>query len=373
MMRGAPSFRAPALALALLGSLWLIARTLPTPWIDRVWIGLWTPTALALRSALADSSPLPLTLYLALAVGTGALLLATTMGRGWRRRLLWAAVPLLALGPLFEFSFGLGYRRSTLAEQLELPSEAATAAMLLDLGGRLKALIWTLDPGDPSPFALDAPWPLEAIADGGRCVALSEQRIAGRAAPLATTTVVRRLPAGTLLRSGFVGITDPWTLEVFVDAGLAPLSALQTALHEWGHALRYAREADTEALALLAGLACENELVRFASALSALVQVQREGLRRFSSDVALRQEFLALAAELPLSAQVAFAAAQEATDRYRSAVAEGVTRASYDLYLRVQGSEAGLADYGRAAAILMAADARCSSAVAPPSWCPTWP
>lgn len=370
-MKRLVSLRAPLIALTLLALGWGLARQLPSAWIDGVWLALLTPPSLALRSALASASPLPLTLVALLAVLALALVAARRAGGGFGRRLLWGLVPLVALGPLFEFSFGLAYRRAPLAQLLDLPSEAASSEELLRFGERLRDLVWDLDPDDPEAVALGAPWNEAAMAAGGRCVAALEQQIAGRSAPLATSSRVRRLPAGTLLSGGFAGITDPWTLEVYVDAGLPPLAALQTALHEFGHALRFAREADTEALALIAGLGCDDPWVRFASASSALTQLQWEGIRRFGADAELRERFVALGTEAPPTLQVAQRASSEAGRLHRRAVAESVTRVGYDLYLRTQGIEAGLADYSRAAAILMAADLRCGDRDG--AWCGRWP
>jgi hypothetical protein len=146
------------------------------------------------------------------------------------------------------------------------------------------------------------------------------------------------------------------------------VAALSTGLHELAHAAGWAREAETDALAMLAGLACADPDVRFAAALHGLLLVRSELGRVAHADPAWREALAARWATLPPAAGAAWAASRAATERYRSATVERAAGAVYDTYLRSQGVEAGLADYGRAGVLLVNALRACDAGAAAP-WC----
>src|SRR5690606_5910164 len=71
----------------------------------------------------------------------------------------------------------------------------------------------------------------------------------------------------SMLRFGFSGFVVPWLLEPHVDPGLPTAALVGVALHELAHSAGYAREAEAEAVALVAGLSCEDPSARYAAAL----------------------------------------------------------------------------------------------------------
>ena len=356
-------------ALASLAGLWWALRSAPPAWIDDVWAHRYLPPLSHATAALADALPWSLTLLGAVALLAGVVALALAGPGGSRSaRLAWAAVPLLALGPAFELAWGLGYRRTPLETRLGLPTAAPTADAAWGALDHLLAVAIASAPSDERRVALDAPWSTAAVAAGSACVASADAHASGRTAALRLPSGVRRLPAGFLLQGGFVGVQLPWWREPHVDGGLPPAAALATALHEFAHAAGWAREAETDALAVLAGLACPDPEVRFAAALHGLLRVRSELGRAVHEDEGWRAVLAARWATLPPAAGAAWAATSAAIARHRSAPVERVATAAYDTYLRSQGVTAGMADYDRAGVVLVAALAGCAADRSAP-WC----
>ncbi|MEJ2665524.1 MAG: DUF3810 family protein [Deinococcales bacterium] len=159
-------------------------------------------------------------------------------------------------------------------------------------------------------------------------------------------TRVKWLPPGTLLRAGFAGVTSPWLLEPHVDAGLPPVARLATAAHELTHAAGFAREADTDAVAVLAGIRCDDPAVRYALALHALSSLAAG----MAPDAAA-----ALVKALPPRARGDLQALDSAVARYRLPWLQRATDAAYGTYLRSRGVSGGMADYGRAITLVVQA------------------
>jgi len=359
----------PWTALGLVAVAWGALRALPSGWIDEAWLRGWLPPASRLSAAAIDAVPFSWSLLtgLLLAIALGGLALSGVR-RGRRHRLVWAAVALLALGPTFELAWGLGYRRSPLEARLGLPSsrpapEAAWAAL-----DRFLSLAGADAPYDLERLAAGAPWWARAVEAGSACVARVDAYVVGRSEPLRLPTRLRRLPAGALLTGGFAGVQAPWWREPHVDGGLPPAAALTTGLHELVHTAGWAGEAETDALAVLAGLACDDPDVRFATALHGLLLTRAELLRHLQADPGGRAELDRRWATLPPAATAAWAASSAALARHRSPTVERAVGATYDAYLRASGVEAGLADYGRAGELLLAALERCGSFPDAP-WC----
>jgi hypothetical protein len=164
--------------------------------------------------------------------------------------------------------------------------------------------------------------------------------------PLPTVAgTVKSLPAGWMLRFGFAGVVNPWLLEPHVDAGLPTAAGLAVALHELAHTAGFAREAEAEAVGLLAGMSCGDERVRYAASLKAA-----SSLSGLLTPLA-RESYLA---RWPAVATADEAAATEASQRYLSPRAADLAARAYDTYLGSQGAEGGMDDYGRAATIVAA-------------------
>jgi hypothetical protein len=111
------------------------------------------------------------------------------------------------------------------------------------------------------------------------------------------------------------------------------------------HTVGFAREAEAEAVGLLAGLACGDERVRYAASLKAA-----SSLAGLLTPLA-RESYLA---RWPAVATFDEAAAAEASQRYVSRQAATVASRVYDTYLGSQGTAGGMDDYRRAATIVAA-------------------
>ena len=362
----------PWAALAALAAAWSALRLLPVGWIDGPWASGVLPPVSAATAAWIDASPVSLTLasagvwlLLVIAVAARRTLARTT-------RLGWVLVLVAALGPTFELAWGLGYRRTPLEAQLGLGTEAPTAASAWAALERVLGVASASSPPEVASVALGAAWRDDAFAAAAGCVAAADAFVLRRDAPLRLPGRVRALPAGVLLSGGFAGFQAPWWREPHLDGGLPPVAATSVALHELVHAAGWAREAETDALATLAGLACGHPDVRFAAALHALLLVRAELGRVEHDDPEWRARLDAAWETLPAAAGDAWAASRAALLRHRSATVERAAEAVYDGYLRVQGVEAGIADYGRASVLLVNALAACAAtppSVAPAPWC----
>jgi hypothetical protein len=360
----------PWAVLAGLVAAWGALRVLPAGWIDGPWAAGLLPPLSAASAAAIDASPISLTL-----VGAGVWLLVVVVTATRRTldrtsRLAWVLTLVAALGPTFELAWGLGYRRSPLEARLALGTAAPTAEPTWAVLDRLLTLAIASAPPSREAVALDARWRPDAFAAAATCVAAADAHVVGRDAPLRLPNRVRVLPAGLLLSGGFAGFQAPWWREPHLDGGLPPVAATSTGLHELAHAAGWAREAETDALATLAGLACADPDVRFAAALHALLLVRAELGRVAHDDPAWRARLDAAWATLPAVAGDAWAASRAATLRHRSATVERAAGAVYDGYLRAQGVEAGIADYGRAGVLVVNALGACDGATTQPTpWC----
>ncbi len=360
----------PWTVLAALAAAWAALRVVPDGWIDGPWAGRLLPALSSTSAAWIDASPLSLTI-----IGTLAWLLAVIAVAARRTlppasRVAWALVWVAALGPTFELAWGLGYRRTPLEAHLGLGAEAPTAEPTWAVLDRLLAAATASAPPSSEAVALEAAWRDDAFAAAAACVAAADAFVLGRDAPLRLPGRLRELPAGLLLSGGFAGFQAPWWREPHLDGGLPPVAATRTALHELAHAAGWAREAETDALATLAGLACDDPDVRFAAALHGLLLVRAELGRVAHDDPAWRERLNGAWATLPAVAGDAWAADRAAIQRHRSATVERAAGAVYDGYLRAQGVEAGIADYGRAGVLLVNALANCDGAAdSPAPWC----
>ncbi|MEJ2287534.1 MAG: DUF3810 family protein [Deinococcales bacterium] len=311
----------------------------PEPFIEaRFARGLFPVTSHVL-APVVGTVPWSLTLTLVLALVAAVLIsLVTRAGRRFLRRALlpWAAA-LLVFG--FMLVWGLAYRRATLAQLLDLPPGTVTEGELSTARARLLAVLRS-SADSPAPSAAD-------VAAAGRCVEREVERLTG--SRVAVPSRVKLLPPGTLLRFGFAGVTSPWLLEPHVDAGLPPVTRLATATHELTHAAGFAREADTDALAVLAGLRCNDPTVRYALAVHGidllLVALPQKSAQR-------------LLAGLPGRTLQDLRAASEAAARYRVPWLQRAATATYGTYLKSRGVTAGMADYGRATTLVVRALAR---------------
>lgn len=311
----------------------------PEPWVERLFARGLFPVVSRVLAPWVGAVPWSVTATLA-----GALLLTvlaalpTRAGRRFLRRHLlpWTAA-LLVLG--FMLIWGLAYRRAPLATLLGVPATAPSAAEVATAEARLlSTLRRSVDSAPPGSADVTA---------AGRCVEREVRRLTGERVDVPRR--VKMLPAGTLLSLGFAGVTSPWLLEPHVDAGLPGITRLATATHELTHSAGFAREADTDALAVLAGVSCDDPAVRYALSLHGL------DLLLVSLPDAARQRLLE---SLPQRALRDLRAASAAAARYRVPWLQRAATATYGTYLRSRGVQAGMADYGRATTLVIQALAR---------------
>jgi len=353
---GRRSCRRVGLPLALL-ALGAVLALVPWPatWVERAFSRGLFPLTSHVLAPIVSAAAFSLTGLLALAVVAALLvgLLVDRRGAGSRRRLTCVWLPWLAAVLLsgFMLTWGLAYRRDTLASLIGVPSTPPTPAQTAAAQAELLAVLRGAA-ASPTPDAAD-------IAAAAECVGREVARLTGTRVDVPTR--VKWLPAGTLLRAGFAGVTSPWLLEPHVDAGLPPVARLATATHELTHAAGFAREADTDAVAVLAGIRCADPAVRYALALHALSSLAAG----MAPDAAA-----ALVNALPPRARGDLQALDSAVARYRLPWLQRATDATYGTYLRSRGVRGGMADYGRAITLVVQAltrPARPSPLPAPPT------
>jgi len=315
--------------------------------VDHLYLATWFPRWQRLSAALTAPVGPSLTLVL-----LGALLTSLAAFAVWG---VWAPLGRRALGRLaawsaavlvlwFPLGFGLAYRAGTLEAAvagLREPSAEAARDWLLD------ALVAAAAALPSGPGALPGAGAPEVGAAAARCVAATAADLRAGLLPDTASPAglsagpavrVKELPAGTLLRFGYAGVVSPWLLEPHVDGGLPPVAALGVALHELAHVAGFAREAEAEAVAHLAGITCDDAWVRYAATLrlaGRLSAVLDEGAAR------------AFVSAWPARAVADTRAAGEAVARFESPGLRRATDAAYDAYLRAQGSSDGLAGYDR--------------------------
>lgn len=339
--RGRGARRMPITLLTLLAAgAALTLAPWPAAWVEGAFSGGLFPLTSRVLAPLVGAVPFSLTGTLLAALLAAALAtLATPRGRArFGRRLLRRWLPWTVAVALlwFDLAWGLAYRRDTLAQLLRISAGPPTAAQVRVAQGRLLDVV-TGTAGTPSAGRAD-------VAAAARCVAAEVMRVTGTRVDVPRR--VKQLPPGTLLRAGFSGVTSPWLLEPHVDAALPPAAKLATATHELTHAAGFAREADTDALAVLAGLHCGDPAVRYALALHALLGLAA-GMTPNESGTLL--------AALPQRARNDVRALDAASARYRLPWLQRATTAVYGTYLRSRGVSGGMADYGRAITLVVQA------------------
>ncbi len=342
--------------MALLNAALLLA---PESWLEAVWMQRIWPLWPAVTARLHALLPLPVTLAALLVVAL--LTLAWALRRPPRaRRGLLALVTVSAVAlSTFVPAWGAAYRRAPLATTLGFELKTADPEALLDVLEALVARVAAEAPSEPLVVLADGPSLAAAAAAAARCVAEADAYVSGR--PVALPPRVRSLPAGTFLRAGFAGMALPWLLEPHVDAGLPAAAWLGVAAHELTHAAGWAREADTDALSILAGFACDHPWVRYASALRAVQVVStslRPLLREGSAEHVRLQRALAALPEVAHEDRAAQVAA--ARRWYAPGLAAAVTGV-YDNFLRSQGVREGVADYDAAGTLVGAALVACKA------------
>lgn len=337
-----------SLILGALAVLWTLFPP-PAAWVERVYSQGLYPLIAAVLIPITGAAPLPLAGILLILL---PLLLIFLLARSWRRRegkkrhwfgrWLLRLASVMALGyALFLFLWGANYQREPVEAQLELTSEVLDEPIRAP---ELRTLAESL---------LDVV--LEnagAERDGARAEASLRRAVQDVVAALnqgRTPTLPagsKRLPAGLLLTFGNAsGMVSPLTLEAFVDGGLPEYRYLATSAHELAHLAGYAVEADTDLISAIAGLRADDAYARYAMGLRFFRQVSRQlpsNARR------------TLYARLPDEALRDIAETLSAFEQFTPPpIVATVQVAVYDTYLRTQGMEEGIEDYGRVVNLLI--------------------
>ena len=323
--------RHPSIVGLLVSAALLLWWTLypPAPeLVERYYSRLLYPLLARLLVGLSDSVTWSLAVPL-------LLLLLLLLIISFARSFWWGLRGLISLYLAFVLLWGANYQRLPLAQQLGLDESPVQAEEMATLAEVLLEHIL-----ENAEAERDASRALEA----GRSAMQSLQRDISGVAVQLPQQIKTPLPEGWLLRwGGASGVISPLTLEAHVDPALPSSSFIAIALHELAHIAGYAGEADADLLAALAGLQADDGYMRYAMALR-LFQMLPRDLRRSLQD------------DLPEPARQDLAALQAAYERHRAPLwLREAQRSIYDGYLRSQGVEAGIADYGRTPTLLVQA------------------
>lgn len=253
--------------------------------------------------------------------------------------LLGLVITAATLYALFILLWGANYGRTTLETHLKLSTDTEPSTLeVIMLSESLGNIIRQTVTAAPN-------WETDVAAATASLQRVTEA-LEGRSVTL--PRVIKRTPPGVLLITGrATGITSPWTLEGYVDRALPYPVQLATALHESAHIAGYTGEAEADFVTGLAGLTAPNDSLRYSVALSLFERAAR----------GLTPERIGPTYEdLPAKAKRDLTELRRAYNRYKppGIVTQAQARI-YDSYLKGQGVSAGIADYDRAAVLLMAA------------------
>ena len=246
-----------------------------------------------------------------------ALLLTLFTRQRWR--ILGPAILFAAL--VFPFTFGLGYRTTQLEARLHVASAAPdVAGLAAHTGDALLRL--------PSE-------PLATFGEQAERAATCVHEFLTTAAlfPTWKAPTPRQLPNGWLLTFGVSGFINPFTHEVHVDPALPGWYTEHVLRHEFAHTAGFSREAEAEAVALLAGLGCRDAGARYTGYTALAVWLHHAGA--------------VASGTLPSGVQLDIAALSGALEQHTNTALEQATSAVYSQYLQTQGTE-GTSDYARA-------------------------
>ncbi len=311
-----------------------LSKVLPPPWVNSIY-GSWVyPTlerilAPAMGSFSPSLSAVLLTALVPLAV-TWSLL---RIRRRPSRVLLVATASAAGVGAWFYLVWGFNYQRSPLEHLLPLSPKMEAEANLVPLAQALAALI-----AEEVSAEEDVGAAVSAIA-----TSLEEITLSWTGSVISLPRRTKALPEGLLLTFGFAGVISPFLLEAHHDGGLPPAAVVAVGAHELAHIAGFAREAEAEFAAAVAGLRAGHPYARYAVALSQLDRILPALPRGVQAEVR---------DALPDRAIADLTHRRESAGRYLRPGLAGPLMAVYERYLRVQGV-AG--DYDRASLLLVRA------------------
>ena len=311
---------------------------LPAAAVERWYSLAFYPRLQAILTQLSNRIPVSL-----LDVGVAVLLIAgvafvvrRSRRAGWKAAARGAALALAgaaaALYLVFLFMWGLNYRRVPLEQKLAYDSARITREAALELGRltveRVNEMHGPAHAGAPGP-------PLEhAFA-----AALRALHHPG--------TAVTGVPKASLLRfyfrqAGIDGMTNPFFLDIVINPDVLPMERPEVLAHEWAHLAGYADEAEANFVAWLTCIRGD-ALAQYSGWLSLYSHVSA-GLPPDD-----RRTLAALLAEGPRADLRAIAA------RYArgSWLVRRAQREVYDVYLRANRIEEGIARYNAVARLVL--------------------
>lgn len=241
---------------------------------------------------------------------------------------------LLSMGLVLLFSWiqlgwGLNYLRTPLAQSLQLQG-GSSVEQRRALAAYLTEVLQSTAAAERDVAA--------AVSAGAREL---EQLLGPLGHPGRLTQAPAHVPTGSLMVFGVAGSLFPLTLEAFLDPALADWQQVIVGIHELSHVHGIAREDDAVLAAAVAGLRSSDPFARYAAALDSFSRLELP-----------RAELQELLATLPPAVSADLTAAADGSRRWRSETLAGVQAAVFGLWLRLQGSEGGLADYSLGASKL---------------------
>jgi hypothetical protein len=249
-------------------------------------------------------------------------------GRTFAGALAWRLLLVVAgLAHAFAPSWGLNYRRPSVAERLALDTSVTKATLRRTSDRVIRATNAARVPwGEPD---LDA---LEREVDAAVHATLRDLGLGEASAP---GRRVRLLPRGLMAMGGWSGVTLPWTTEAMVDPACEPRCLPHAMAHEKAHQAGFARECDANFIAWLSLVRSDDPRLRYSTLFyvadlfepHAGVKLEPEVVADVKEAVALQQ-----AIEVPVVAQS--------------------TSVVYDAYLKANTVESGVANYDEVAALI---------------------
>lgn len=309
-------------------------------WLERNYSRGIYPVIAAVLVPVTGAVPFSLTALLLVLVPLGWLVWSGVKLRG-RRVLEWlrgSALLGLTVYLLFVTTWGANYGRTPIEAQIGLSSTAAGE-------GDLRRLVDTLEQTVRQNAGADRDAAMARAALQASLIK-TVREITG--ATPALPDWPKLLPAGSLIRFGNAsGVISPFTLEAHLDAALWEPYGLAIGVHELAHIAGYAREADTDFVAAVAGLGADHPYARYAVALKLWSDAARQ-LPQTTYTQRLQS--------LPKIARDDLDATLVPFRQHRlPAWVRSIQRGLYDRYLTSQGVSAGVGDYSRTTSLLIAA------------------
>ncbi len=251
------------------------------------------------------------------------------------------AVVAAALYLVFLTTWGLNYRRETLAAKLGYAENRVTETVLEELTAsavtRLNDLFEAIEASS---------WPqLEELPAELGPAFERVQRELGASRPASAVVPRRSLLTPYFRRAGIDGMTDPFSLQVLVNDTVLPFERPFVTAHEWAHVAGYAHEAEANFVAWLTCLEGD-ERMQYSGWLNLV------GRLLGAVPEAARE---ALGARLGRGPRADYAAIRARTSRVVPVIQRNARRLN-DGYLRANRVAGGVRSYGEVLQLVVGTD-----------------